>query len=295
MYPYKHQLLTNTRTLGTSRLRFELDSDAKRWPWLTLPAWHPALAGKLSFFTGIKAGEDLFALPTSMASAVTHIGWENHLPCLRGSPAVGGIIGTEQSEQRFRYDSEFQDADGQPQQTIRAEGVIFRQRDFGGWRRRMKQTMQAVDQMRPQDFGFAEPASAGVDSGRECFVSPLHESRQGLACYALLDADSGFAPGHPWHTGTGDHVNAAQQLDICWQASHLIGRAQGWWRPGQMYVCSGGQAAFRQYLELGAPIAVRLKSWRPLNNGWRLRFELAQAGKVATEIRLEISDLQSFL
>lgn len=293
MYPYDHQLLLNTQVTEANCLRFDLDPDLQRWPWLALPAWHPALPGKLSFFTGIKAGEELFKMSSKLATAVTRITWENHDACLLGQRAAGGLIRTEKTGERFHYDSDLQNAVGTTQQLIRAEGVVFSQRDFKGWRRKMKQAIQTVDNMRPQDFGFAEPASTGVATRQECFVSPLHESRQGLACYALLDADSGFTPQHPWHSGTGDHVNASHQLDIAWQASHLIGRAQGWWPPGQMHVCSGGQAAFRNYLELGVPIALRLNSWKPLNNGWRLRFGLSQAGKLATEIRLDLIESDS--
>lgn len=289
MYPYKHPLLINARVIDSSQLGFALDLCPERWPWLALPAWHPALAGKLSFFTGIKAGEELFDMPSGVASAVTRISWENYGACRLGLHAHHGTIHAGQDGKRFHYDSEFTDAEAGTQQVLRAEGVIFQQRDFGGWRRKMKQAIQTVDHMRPQDFGFAEPASAGVTTRPECFVSPLHESRQGLACYALLDAESGFTPGHPWHTGSGDHVNACHQLDICWQASHLVGRAQGWWHAGQDYICSGGQAAFRQYLELGAPIGVKLKRWKPLQNGWRLRYELAQAGQIAAEISLDLT------
>lgn len=288
MYPYPHQLLINTENISETALSFDLDSNPERWPWQQLPAHHPALAGKLSFFTGFKCGESLFDIPKGVATAVTLVRWENHSACLQGSQAMRGMVNSGQAEQRFHYDTELYDSKGDLQQSILAQGVAFQQRDFSGWRRKMKQAIQLVDAMRPADFGFAEPASAGVASKAECFVSPLHENKQGLACYALLDSKSGFLPRHPWHGGTGDHVNASHQLDASWQAAHLIGRAQGWWSAGSKLICTGGEARFKNYIELGSPFEIRLKRWRPLENGQQLSFALSQGGKPCASMTLRL-------
>ncbi len=288
MYPYDHQLLLNPQLVSETQLRFDLDNDPTRWPWRALPTWHPAQAGKLSFFTGFKCGEALFEMPTGVATAVTLVSWQNHASCLQGNPATSGKVSSGQAEHRFHYDSELYDAAGDLQQTILAQGVAFQQRDYGGWRRRMKQAIQAIDSMRPRDFGFAEPLSAGVTTKAECFVSPLHENKNGLACYALLDERSGFVPTHPWHGGTGDHVNATHQLDAAWQAAHLIGRAQGWLASGTTLICSAGEARFKNYVELSSPFEIRLKSWRPMDNGQRLSFTLSQGAKPCAEIKLQL-------
>ncbi|MGB1579880.1 MAG: hypothetical protein ACPHER_00050, partial [Nevskiales bacterium] len=129
----------------------------------------------------------------------------------------------------------------------------------------------------------------GVGSAVECFVSPLHENKNGLACYALINKQSGFAPGHPWQSGTGDHVNAGHQLDAAWQMSHLIGRAQGWLSAGSPLVCTAGEAQFKNYIELGSPFELRLKGWLPKDNGRRLSFTLSQGGKPAAVISLDLA------
>lgn len=289
VYPYDHQLLINTRQSGESTLHFDLDKNPARWAWQKLPAWHPALAGKLSFFTGLKCGEGLFEMPTGMATAMTLVRWMNQGSSLSGRQSFTGQVSSRQAEHRFHYDTELYDVDGKLQQTILAQCVIFQQRNFGGWRRKMKQAIQAIDNMRPQDFGFAEPASAGLASKAECFVSPLHEGKNGLACYALLDARSGFRPQHPWHGGTGDHVNASHQLDAAWQMAHLIGRAQGWLTSNSLMINTGGEAKFLNYIELGTPFELRLKGWRPLDEGRQLSFALSQTGKACATISLSIS------
>ncbi len=288
MYPYDHQLLLNTRLVSETQMRFELDDNPERWAWQRLPAWHPALVGKLSFFTGFKCGESLLEMPTGTATAVTVMRWQNQGQYLQGKQSFFGQVSTGQSEHRFHYDTELYDAKGELQQTILSQGVAFRQRDYRGWRRKMKQAIQAIDAMRPVDFGFAEPASAGVSTRAECFVSPLHENKHGLACYALLDDKSGFTPAHPWHSGTGDHVNASHQLDATWQAAHLIGGAQGWLSADSKLVCTDGEASFKKYIELGTPFELRLKGWRPQVEGQRLSFTLSQGGNPCSVIKLSL-------
>ncbi|MDX1498003.1 MAG: AfsA-related hotdog domain-containing protein [Salinisphaeraceae bacterium] len=288
MYPYEHQLLINTAISDSSSFSFDVDDNPERWPWQNLPAYHPALAGKISFFTGFKCGEDLFEMPSGTASAVTSLSWENSGACLSGTQAPAGKVSCKQVENRFHYNTYLYDSAGTTQQNILAQGVAFQQRDFDGWRRKMKQAIQSVDAMRPVDFGFAEPASVAVASSAEVLISPLHENKNGLACYGLLDKHSGFAPGHPWHSGTGDHVNAAHQLDAAWQMAHLIGRTQGWLAAGTQLICTAGEASFKNYIELGAPFELRLKGWRPEDQGWRLSLALSQGGKPAAIIRLNL-------
>ncbi|MGB1579879.1 MAG: hypothetical protein ACPHER_00045, partial [Nevskiales bacterium] len=153
MYPYKQQLLIHTEKLSDTALSFDLDNNLQRWPWQALPAWHPALAGKISFFTGFKCGEELFAMPSGAATAVTLVRWQNSGNCLLGEQSFRGRVSCGQAENRFHYDTELLSADGALQQTILAQGVEFQQRDFDGWRRKMKQALQSIDSMRPADFG----------------------------------------------------------------------------------------------------------------------------------------------
>ncbi len=286
MFPYKHNFVLNPEILDDSHVRYDLDINIERWPWLKLAPDHPVLIGKHSFFIGIGCGFDLLKLPVQTASALTKVIWKNMPACLHQKHATRALAEISDEDDKFYYGCELLSADAQVMQTMQAWGVVFRKRDYGSWRDRIK---NALERTRPQDFNFASAETAGVNTSQECFVSPLHENRKGLSCFALIDARAGFVPLHPWHTGTGDHATASHLLDVAYQAAHMVGHAQGWLSTSHTVHCMGGEALFKKYVELGTPFEITLRSWKPLDNGRALRFSLSQNSAICVDILLELN------
>lgn len=285
VFPYRHNFVVDPQIIDERHVHYRLDINHDRWPWLTLPPHHPSLIGKHSFFVGVGCALDLLQLPPETASALTEVHWTNWPDCFVSDHARSAQAQISQEDERFHFACELLNAGGDLIQTMEAWGVMFQHRDYGSWRDKIK---QAIERTRPEDFNFADMETAGLRRREECFVSPLHEGRKGLSCYALLDAASGFVPQHPWHTGTGDHVNASQLLDVAYQSAHLVAHAQGWWSPGQAMRCNAGEARFRKYIELSAPFEITLTGYKPLLQGRSLHLGMQQNGKSCAEIVLAL-------
>ena len=95
-----------------------------------------------------------------------------------------------------------------------------------------------------------------------------------------------FHPQHPFHTGSGDHVNAAQILDCALQAAHLhLGNGQDW---DKALICQGGTASFQRYIELDIVFEI-LVSAKP--DASELEFTFSQAGHSNASVVLQFKNI----
>ena len=258
---------------------FQCSSDTGAWPWLTL---HPAnniavqatnyfsLTG-VSLFTGQMDGEKWTAL--------TEFKWRVFDMRSQASHPVRGRA--LQAADGIGYKCRFFNVDDQPVYDVSGAGIVFRNRDFKAWREKNRAQIMALPV--PQDFKFATPQEAGVATAAECFVSPVHKDATGTYIDALVTTKSGFAPAHPYHDGSGDHVNSSHMCDVAQQAAHLVRKAT----TAQPYPI-GGAVQFKRYVELDRPFRLRLVQAREESK--TLRFAIEQGGHPCADLTFDFEE-----
>ena len=121
-------------------------------------------------------------------------------------------------------------------------------------------------------------AAVGMTAEYECFVSPLKSSSPPSA-EALVTRESGFPPSHPYHSGSGDHVNSTHLVDVARQFAHLL-------NPGKLVTVIGGEMTFKRFVELGHPIIVELVEAARSNES--ISLQIHQAGRHCADIVLHL-------
>ena len=256
-------------------IRFRCSDDAGKWDWLRL---HPAntiavqstnyfaLTG-VSYFTKYMDG--------TKWTALTRMEWRSHQTGAGARHPASGRATT--AGDGMGYGCRFFDIDGNPVYDVSGVGVVFETRDFEGWRAKAKAKILALPE--PRNFRFAAPSAVGVETQGEVFLAPLDEDSDGIFADALLTANSGFRPTHPYHGGSGDHVNAGQLCDVAQQVAHMI-RGPGY--------ASDGAAVFSRYVELERPFRISLTAAEADNR--RLELAVEQAGEKCAEIEFQFND-----
>jgi hypothetical protein len=274
---YSHNFARVLR-VAPDRIEFGYDLDPARWPWLTLPPRHPIVLDKIQYFSAVTASLVSGSLEPGTRSALTRIGWS-----CRGDGerhATRGVLEPWSGERRAGYRLAVFDDAGREIARIQGEGFAFADRDFDGWRARAKVEARAAAGKPPEPAALA---AAGLGPGGHCFVSaPFLRSGTRVAL-AQIGAANGFHPAHPFHTGTGDHVNAAHLFDCALQAAHLMTE------PAGRLVCTGGEAEFLRFVELDVPFEIRLSTQDRSEAGHTLLgFAIDQLGRENARIALEI-------
>ena len=232
--------------MSDGTVAFKCDRNAEKWPWLNLPPAHPIVIQTINFWASVETGITRGTFDPSKWSALTYSKWE------AGSgdtgPVTHGFSDLPAHPQRdnkpgFRI-TFFDDAGNLVCRLIGA-GVIFQTRDFESWRNEAKEQAAAKHSIR--DFEYAEKEALGVTSDVERFLSPLVPGNTPQVC-ALVSDENGLMPKHPYHSGSGDHVNANHLVDAGFQFAHLLLE-----KPLQ---CVGGEMKFRHYVELGKPFTL---------------------------------------
>lgn len=224
---------------------FQCSPDARKWPWLKLPPAHNiaiqttnyyALSG-VSLFTGATDGEKW--------SAITDFAWQVGVGGAgerAAHPARGRSINNDDG---IGYSCEFFDVDGRVVYSVTGAGVVFRNRDFEGWRAKSKAAVLATPA--PNDFVYACNDAVGTASAAEVLVSVPVRRGADTIIEALVTQENGFPPAHPFHNGSGDHVNSSHLLDAVQQAAFQL---------RDHVFPSGGSATFRNYVELERPFQI---------------------------------------
>ena len=251
---------------------FHCSTDQKRWPWLVLnPADNIAIQG-INYFSLTALTDVIGQRDPEKWTALTGFSWRV-FDARRGHP-THGFADPKTDLETPGYICSFFNADGALAYRVKGDGVTFRNRDFEGWRASAKAKILALPE--PKDFVFATPEAAGVATPTECFVSPLMEQDGALYCDALITGETGFSL-HPYHDGSGDHVNSSHLCDAVQQVAHLIRS-----RAGKSGYPNGGTASFSKYVELDRPFRISLRAGEPAATA--LTFDVSQAGKPCTDI-----------
>lgn len=284
-FPYEHNFARIEKIQDRS-VSFEFDLDGNRWPWLILPPQHPVLIEQYQYFASVTAGRALHALPADQFSALTHYAWGCPVRVKRF--ARTGILEAQAAGQKMHFEMDCFTDDGKHAIAMQGSGFSFSDRDFKAWRHRSRQAvLKAVG---ARKIELARPQLLGIDHGGAVFVSdPLMQGDQ-LHLLAQVFLEQGFYPQHAFHTGSGDHVNAAQLLDCGLQAAHrLAAYEQGDQSPCSMF-CIGGRLQFHQFVELDAPFEIVLAEQNVDQSALRsFRFTVRQAGRLNADIFLQLS------
>ncbi|MEO0606996.1 MAG: hypothetical protein AAFY82_02115, partial [Pseudomonadota bacterium] len=143
----------------------------------------------------------------------------------------------------------FFDADDGQIVTLCGTGVVFKTRDFEGWRGDTK--ARIVKPEHAHDFTYAAPNALAVATQAECFLGPLHGGvTKALITEALITKANGFIPGHPYIGGSGDHVNSTHMGEVGRQFAALLAG-------GPVRIVTG-EMVFLHYVELGRPFEIHL-------------------------------------
>lgn len=248
-----------------------LEHDPDRWPWHALPPQHPVLLVKYKYHASVTALWALDFFEPGVFSALTHFEWR----CPPASPA-SGYPTRARCEAALRegvaaFDLRIDAADGAPLMISRGAGVAFPNRDYEGWRAHTKQKTKAAWAAldAPSPTAFATPQAAGVAADVPVFITPP----RGAIFDALVTREGGFCPGHPYHTGSGDHVNAAHLFDCVFQAAHVLMQAE---RGDRVLRCVSGRAEFTRYVELDVPFSLTVEAHAPTADGASIAFAIRQ-------------------
>ena len=269
-FTHSHQLMED------GAIAFKCDRDAEKWPWLKLSSSHPIVVQTINYWASVETGKTRGTFDSNKWSALTYSKWQ--AGNADAGPVTHGLADLppdppEKDRPGFRL-TFFDDA-GNLVCRIVGAGVIFQTRDFESWRKAAK--VDAKSDQSINDFAYAPASALGVHSEIERFVSPLSGDDPPSAT-ALVTRENGIIPEHPYHSGSGDHVNANHLVDTGLQFAHLIFE-----RP---LTCIGGEMKFRRYVELGK--AFRMEA---VNVGAKeISMSVHQGESLCTDIALKFAD-----
>jgi len=226
-------------------LSFACSQDAQSWPWLRLHPFDPIVVQTLNFYVAHEPAIFRERYAPGQWTALTNTGWK--CGARNVGPAVRGVAKPPPDEDSVTYDVNLYDRDDALVYRLYGEGVVFRNRDFAAWRQGQKRELGP--EMDLAEFAFIDASAVGVGTSAEVLVSVLEPGPEACA-QALVTAENGFPPLHPYHDGSGDHVNATHLADAARQFLALLVRT-----PTLTVV--DGEMHFERYVELGYPFRLR--------------------------------------
>ncbi len=225
---------------------FICSSDTDEWPWLALPAQHPLVIQTQNFWTSVGATAALGARDDSKWSALTWTDWT------LGDPGAGqaarGVFSPSGDGDELAFSTRLFDERDHLIAEINGKGVVFRTRNFEKWREGSKSTAKK-ETLAPTDFEYAPRELLGLSNKESPLIAPLNDIGGALATSALITKENGLMPGHPYFSGSGDHVNAPHLAELGRQTVSLLCK-------GAPFPISNAEMDMHRYIELGTPIAV---------------------------------------
>ncbi|WP_427969980.1 hypothetical protein [Altererythrobacter sp.] len=254
-------------------ITFRCLGDVAAWPWLELPPCHPIVVQTISYWISVECSAARGSLDQSKWSAMTWMDWECGDPDA-GHAASGTMEGTGSGD-KLGFLITLHDAKNRLVCRIHGRGVVFRTRDFEGWRKQAKEKL-AVD-AGLQDFVFAEVAAVGAPPGEHALIAPLSDDPP-IHADALVTAANGLPPASRYMSGSGDHVNTTHLGEACRQFAALLLHD-----PAIRF--SGGEMHFNRYIELNVPFRLQCVS----QSDERLDLTISQAGRECMRAALRIA------
>lgn len=272
---YTHSLTP----LADGAVAFKCSSDRAAWPWLALPPWHPTVIQTINYWASVETAMARGDFKPDTWSALTESHWVSNTGA-KGPPTHGlaDYIQDPDAPDRLIFRLTFFDAEGTFICRLTGKGVIFRTRDFKGWRDQSKK--QAAPPQAVQHFNYASANDLGLSTDVERFLSPLSGEAIPTAT-ALVTKENGLMPAHPYHSGSGDHVNANHLADAGFQFAHLVNE-------GRKLKCTEGKISFLKFVELGRPFTLSLTA-HDKDTG-AISMEVTQANVTTTKVTLFVDE-----
>lgn len=223
---------------------FLCSRDSEAWPWLALPARHPIVLLTVLYWASVDCSRALGYRQEGKWSALTWTKWDcDPAPC---GPLDHGIYENTSTDDEMSFRLAFFDAKDVCIVRFSGRGVVFRTRNFEGWRKNSKP--QPRVKLPIDDFAFAPDTALALGAGERAFLAPL-DSAGAPPARGLITTENGMPPGHPFLSGSGDHVNATHLAEVGRQFVSLL-------RAGDPFEVVGGEMQFDRYVELGVPFEV---------------------------------------
>lgn len=266
------QFTHSRRLFADGAVTFQCSADREAWPWLALDPFDPIVVQTINFWAASGASAMRRTHDPKKWTALTHTEWT----C--GDPGAGhathGVAEPDGAEGSPGFRLTLFDANGALVYRMNGTGVVFQNRDFEAWRRDTKR--EIVQTIAPEDFDYADAETLGVVAPGLGWLSRLTGSKTPSA-QGLITRHNGFPPGHPYLSGSGDHVNATHLAESARQFASLLGN-------GETRRCIAGAMQFDRFVELGAPFRIELGGEQPNRN--RISVAISQAGQPCATIAL---------
>ncbi len=237
------------KVLSDGSVAFECSHDEAEWPWLALPAQHPLVIQTQNFWTSVGATAALGTRDDSKWSALTWTDWA--LGELDAGQAARGVFALSGEDGELAFTTQLFDAQDRLIARIGGKGVVFRTRNFEKWREGSK-TLAKQDAPAPTQFDYAPRELLGLTEREPPLIGPLAEGPDGLATKALVTKENGLMPGHPYFSGSGDHVNAPHLSELARQTVSLL-------CDGVAIQITRGEMDMHRYIELGTEISIAIE------------------------------------
>lgn len=236
------------QVLADGSITFACSQDLSEWPWLALPPQHPLVIQTQNFWSSVGAGAASGTRDDSKWSALTWTDWV--LGDRDAGIAARGVFTRSTEDEKLQFATDLLDANDRLIARIRGRGVVFRTRNFESWRDKSKsQASTATADL--ETFEFADRDLLGLSSVEPPLIAPLSERR--LTTTALITKENGLMPGHPYFSGSGDHVNTPHLAEIARQIACLL-------RDGRPVTIGSAEMDMHRYIELGTPIEIGIES-----------------------------------
>ncbi|MEO1167787.1 MAG: hypothetical protein AAFW97_03650 [Pseudomonadota bacterium] len=269
------QFTHSHRALKDGAVTFRCSADNGKWPWLLLDPFDPIVVQTINFWAASGASAARGTLDPTKWTALTQTEWTCGVQ--GAGHATHGIAEPDGPAGGLGYRLTFFDADGALVYRMSGTGVVFQNRNFEAWRSEKKHEVAAT--AGPGDFAYAPIDDVGVQPPGVSFLAELGDAEIPSAS-GLITRENGFPPGHPYLSGSGDHVNATHLAEAGRQFASLLngGAAQN---------CIGGEMDFKHFVELGAPFHVTLVE---RNDGDRpMALTVHQADRLCARIMLSFA------
>lgn len=222
---------------------FACSGDTDAWPWLALPPQHPIVIQTQNYWASVGASAALGTLEEGKWSALTWTDWA--LGDIRAGIAAHGQFSRAMVEDKLAFETILFDSNDRRIVTLRGRGVVFRHRNFESWRQESKG--EAAKRQPPPHFDYAPARLLNLSPGECALVS----SFSGGTAKALITKENGLMPGHPYFSGSGDHVNAPHLAELARQVASLL-------IDGAPFLVTSGEMDMHRYVELDCPIDLLL-------------------------------------
>ncbi len=225
---------------------FACSQDVNEWPWLALPPQHPLVIQTQNFWTSVGAGQAAGTRDDSKWSALTWTDWV--LGDQDAGIAARGVFTRSTQDEKLEFATELFDASDRLITRIRGRGVVFRTRDFESWREKSKKEASKAS----TDIGafqFADRDLLGISRKEPPLIARLSERSGKRVTSALLTRENGLMPGHPYFSGSGDHVNTPHLAEIARQIACLV-------CDGRSVTVTSAEMDMHRYIEFGTPIDI---------------------------------------